>query len=67
MYSCLRHNDRTWNLDVYPKLFFPDIYLMEGGYASFWQKFKHTPLIRKPQASLSSQDYKGEVGMKVNE
>lgn len=49
MYSCLRDNDRRSNIDVYPRLFFPEIYVMEGGYAAFWQNYKDTPLIRRPE------------------
>jgi hypothetical protein len=36
MYSILRNWDRTQNNEIYPKLFFPDSYVMEGGYYEFW-------------------------------
>ena len=48
MYSLLRHADRQHNINFYPRLFFPDIYIMEGGYCEFWQKFGNTSSISVP-------------------
>jgi hypothetical protein len=35
MYSILRGLDRAFNTNIYPKLFYPEIYVMEGGYSQF--------------------------------
>ena len=39
LYNSLRDADRRINTDIYPKLFFPEIYVMEGGYSKFWNEF----------------------------
>jgi hypothetical protein len=36
----LRNQDRTLNEHSYPNLFYPELYLLEGGYKSFYEKFK---------------------------
>ncbi|XP_052228863.1 M-phase inducer phosphatase 1-like [Dreissena polymorpha] len=36
MYRHLRSEDRAMNSDVYPRLHFPEIYLLEGGYKAFF-------------------------------
>jgi len=36
----LRSQDRLMNKDSYPKLFYPELYLLEGGYKSFYEQFK---------------------------
>lgn len=36
----LREKDRTLNALAYPKLFYPEIYVLEGGYSSFFQEYK---------------------------
>ncbi|KAK3842988.1 MAG: Rhodanese-like domain-containing protein [Linnemannia gamsii] len=36
----LRNQDRTWNVSHYPALFYPEIYVMEGGYSSFFEENK---------------------------
>ena len=33
LYSILRGIDRQFNQEIYPKLFFPEIYILEGGYS----------------------------------
>ncbi|KAH3782729.1 hypothetical protein DPMN_160648 [Dreissena polymorpha] len=35
-YRHLRSEDRAINSDVYPRLNFPEIYLLEGGYKAFF-------------------------------
>jgi hypothetical protein len=66
LYSCLRDNDRRCNVDVYPRLFFPDIYVMEGGYCAFWQKYKDTPLVVKPSSSGSDHQASAQTGNTSN-
>jgi hypothetical protein len=36
----LRNQDRSLNEHVYPSLFYPELYLLEGGYKSFYERFK---------------------------
>ena len=47
MYSCLREQDRRCNVEMYPCLWFPEIYVMQGGFCAFWQKYQNTPIINK--------------------
>jgi rhodanese-related sulfurtransferase len=35
----LRNQDRSANKDAYPKLFYPELYLLEGGYKAFYEKY----------------------------
>ncbi|CAG9759286.1 unnamed protein product [Ceutorhynchus assimilis] len=39
LYRYLRKEDRTKNMSDYPALHYPEIYLLEGGYKSFYQQF----------------------------
>jgi len=36
----LRNEDRQSNKDNYPSLHHPEIYLLEGGYKAFYEKYK---------------------------
>jgi rhodanese-related sulfurtransferase len=36
----LRNLDRTMNRENYPHLFYPEVYLLEGGYRNFFQQYK---------------------------
>jgi len=38
MLRFLRNQDRTVNKDSYPKLFYPELYLLEGGYKAFYER-----------------------------
>ncbi|RWS04896.1 M-phase inducer phosphatase 1-B-like protein [Dinothrombium tinctorium] len=55
MYRFLRSKDREVN--TYPNLFHPEVYLLHGGYKSFYEKFKE---LCDPQQYLpmSSSDHK---------
>ncbi|CAL9730650.1 M-phase inducer phosphatase [Monosporozyma unispora] len=44
--SHLRNCDRIINQDNYPKLYYPDIVILDGGYKSFYDKF---PMLCYPQ------------------
>jgi len=35
----LRKIDRNLNLDNWPNLYYPELYLLEGGYSAFWSSF----------------------------
>jgi hypothetical protein len=47
-YRYLRSMDRSLNADVYPKLNYPEMYLLDGGYKNFYNQFSvsHSPLTR---------------------
>ena len=42
----LRSQDRLMNKDMYPKLFYPELYLLEGGNKSFYEQ--HSQLCEPP-------------------
>jgi len=62
----LRKKDREMHLDCYPKLYYPEIYVMEGGYKHFFNIFKRhcEPMFYLP---MDHQDYKKECqdGMRL--
>jgi len=35
----MRSADRETNLSIYPKLYYPDIYVLQGGYQQFFSSF----------------------------
>lgn len=41
----LRGHDRKLNEHNYPKLFYPELYLLEGGYKNFYEKYKVSHLV----------------------
>ncbi|XP_053406604.1 M-phase inducer phosphatase 3-like [Mercenaria mercenaria] len=58
MYRHLRSEDRAMNKDQYPRLNFPEIYLLEGGYKAFFYKFMeqcfpqtYKPMLHKDHAA----------------
>ncbi|OON18325.1 rhodanese-like protein [Opisthorchis viverrini] len=53
----LRSVDRLSNYHRYPFLYFPEIYVMKGGYSAFFQKYSH---ICTPQTyvKMSNRDYR---------
>lgn len=54
----LRNSDRTLNEHCYPNLFYPELYLLEGGYKSFYESFKNycDPQKYKPMLHTAHQD-----------
>eukprot|EP00158_Paraphelidium_tribonemae_P004712 Partr_v1_DN26924_c3_g2_i2_m6992 putative cell division cycle 25 homolog len=59
----LRRTDRLFNASEYPRLFFPEIYVLEGGYLDFFQRFKSycEPQLYVPMRDeRHSQDLKRE-------
>ncbi|THC99141.1 hypothetical protein EYZ11_001392 [Aspergillus tanneri] len=36
MAKYIRHRDRAYNVDHYPQLTYPDLYILEGGYSAFF-------------------------------
>ena len=39
LWAALRELDRKFNLERYPQLFFPEMYILEGGYNKFQAEF----------------------------
>lgn len=39
MLKWLRNHDRSQNIENYPNLYYPELYLMQGGYAGFFKEF----------------------------
>ncbi|XP_021374823.1 M-phase inducer phosphatase-like isoform X2 [Mizuhopecten yessoensis] len=58
MYRFLREKDRALNMDKYPALIYPEIYLLDGGYQAFFQSYKElcTPSAYLPMRSQSHLD-----------
>ncbi|KAH8427802.1 putative tyrosine protein phosphatase MIH1 [Aspergillus melleus] len=40
MAKYIRHRDRAFNIDQYPQLTYPDLYILEGGYSSFFAEHR---------------------------
>jgi M-phase inducer tyrosine phosphatase len=40
MASFIRHKDRAFNVEHYPKLTFPEMYILDGGYSSFFAEHR---------------------------
>ncbi|RPA88440.1 hypothetical protein L873DRAFT_1726048, partial [Choiromyces venosus 120613-1] len=36
----LRSRDRQLNMHLYPALFYPDVYILDGGYSSFFHEYR---------------------------
>ena len=43
----LRNVDRQANMETYPSLFYPEVYLLDGGYKAFFEAF---PFLCEPMA-----------------
>ncbi|KAJ9109227.1 hypothetical protein QFC21_000556 [Naganishia friedmannii] len=54
----LRSRDRTLNNDVYPKVHYPELYILEGGYCDFYDK---CPEKCEPRAYVPMDDPKHET------
>ncbi|KAJ9100069.1 hypothetical protein QFC19_005749 [Naganishia cerealis] len=53
----LRSRDRTLNNDIYPKVHYPELYILEGGYCDFFDK---CPEKCEPRAYVPMDDPKHE-------
>ena len=49
----LRNRDRHLNMHQYPKLYYPEIYILQGGYSGFFQHYKERC---EPQCYVAMQD-----------
>ncbi|XP_052804593.1 M-phase inducer phosphatase 1-like [Mya arenaria] len=75
MYRFLRAQDRMLNSDRYPRLNFPEVYLLHGGYKAFFNKYRdlcdpisYTPMLHENHAAdlrhfrVKSKSWTGEDG-----
>lgn len=60
----LRNQDRMLNYNQYPKLFYPEIYILKGGYKAFYNEFKPFCI---PQNYIPMDDgnFKYELGREM--
>ena len=56
MYSTLREIDRRLHMNVYPQLFFSEIYILEGGYKQFFEN--HPDLCEGGYVPMADKSYK---------
>ncbi|KAI5302241.1 hypothetical protein KEM56_000884 [Ascosphaera pollenicola] len=40
MAQCIRSRDRAFNIHEYPRLSYPEMYILEGGYSAFFSEYK---------------------------
>ncbi|XP_076109258.1 M-phase inducer phosphatase 1-A-like isoform X1 [Mytilus galloprovincialis] len=54
----LRNHDRELNAENYPSLYFPELYILKGGYKEFYESFKTlcTPMDYVPMLSKDHKD-----------
>ena len=50
----MRKTDRERNGMAFPKLYYPELYLLEGGYKAFYAKY---PVSHEPLSTLLSNVY----------
>lgn len=62
-YKLLRGMDRTANFDRYPKMFFPYMYILEGGYKEFFSQY---PKYCYPMCYVTMKDKKYAQELKHN-
>ncbi|KAJ3124551.1 Jouberin [Nowakowskiella sp. JEL0407] len=62
----LRDQDRKLNYHSYPELYYPDVYILKGGYREFYAKYK-SHCIPQKYIEMSHDDYRTELkrGMSV--
>lgn len=60
MYRNLRKMDRELNTENYPNLFYPEIYLLEGGYKSFYENTEKDFCTPKSYISMLNEKYTNE-------
>ena len=63
MFKALRELDRNLNLEHYPKLFFNEVYLLEGGYKDMFAQHPecceggYTPMERQDLVDVCKRKY----------
>ena len=73
MYRFLREQDRELNKDSYPKLNYPEVYVMEGGYKAFYEKHEvinnflseHTFLNKNIESRIQSSKNTSDLYVKT--
>lgn len=59
----LRSKDRLLNIGCYPSVHYPEVYILQGGYADFWKSFPvRPPVHRYSAADLLQNNCEGPVG-----
>lgn len=64
MAKYIRHRDRVFNVDQYPQLTYPDLYILEGGYSTFFAE--HRGLCNPPnyvEMCAKEHEYACERGL----
>lgn len=56
MASYIRHQDRAYNIDHYPKLTFPEMYILDGGYRDFFAEHRSL-CIPQNYVEMSSKEH----------
>ena len=66
MLRFLRSIDREHNADCYPKLYYPEMYLLDGGYETFFREFKEIciPQSYKPMKDGAHEAYLRQLKIK---
>ncbi|KAI8815732.1 Rhodanese-like domain-containing protein [Fimicolochytrium jonesii] len=77
MASFMRTQDRELNMQEYPKLFYPEIYILQGGYKEFFNEYKTRCLPQRyvemcdashtETLKLSMRNYRKEFGRSASE
>ncbi|XP_071176384.1 M-phase inducer phosphatase 3-like [Mytilus edulis] len=56
----LRNHDRELNAEKYPSLYFPELYILKGGYKEFYESYK-TLCIPMDYVPMLSKDHKDDL------
>ena len=56
----IRERDRTLNKQCYPKLYYPELYLLEGGYKNFYQLYSDN-CIPKSYKPMLHDDHRNDL------
>mmetsp|Transcript_36074 Transcript_36074/g.83707 ORF Transcript_36074/g.83707 Transcript_36074/m.83707 type:complete len:148 (+) Transcript_36074:255-698(+) len=63
MLKALRDLDRTFNYAHYPRLVYPEVYIMNGGYKAFWEAEIFSSLcVPSAYVPMRQKEFKRECG-----
>ncbi|CAK9303429.1 unnamed protein product [Gordionus sp. m RMFG-2023] len=60
LYQFMRNYDRQINKEQYPKLYYPEVYILEGGYKLFYENFLHLCIPQNYKPMLHN-DHKNDL------